>query len=99
VEVAVALLVPDVAALAADDDRDVVVGVRPQPREVHPEVPCGQLLEAALRYGLLGRRHVRPPFPWSIRYAFAYNGSAGSAPPPTTQGAPAFRGGGRQRRL
>ena len=31
VEVAVALLVPDVAALPADDDRDVVVGVGPQP--------------------------------------------------------------------
>jgi hypothetical protein len=36
VEVAVALLVPDMAALTADDDRDVVVGIGPQPREVHP---------------------------------------------------------------
>ena len=39
VEVALAVLVVDVAALAADDDRDLVVGaVGAHPREVHPEM-------------------------------------------------------------
>ena len=49
IEVAVAVLVVDVAALAADDDRDLVVGpVGAHPREVHPEMAPGQLLEAGV---------------------------------------------------
>ncbi len=62
VEVALAVLVVDVAALAADDDRDLVVGaVGPHPGEVHPEMAFGQLLEAGvhsvrrLRRGCHGR--------------------------------------------
>ena len=47
VEVAVAVLVVDVAALAADDDRDlVVVAVGAHSREVHPEMSPGLLLKA-----------------------------------------------------
>src|SRR4051794_32663047 len=46
VEIAVAVLVVDVAALGAGDDRDLVVGpVGTHPREVHPEVLAGQLLK------------------------------------------------------
>ena len=42
IEVAVAVLVEDVAALAADDDRDLVlVAVGAHPREVHPEMSSG----------------------------------------------------------
>ena len=49
VEVAVAVLVVDVAALAADDDRDLVVGpVGAHAREVHPEMALGQLLKAGV---------------------------------------------------
>ena len=59
VEVAVAVLVPDVAAVAADDDRDLgAVGVGAHAAEVHPEVALGQLLERALLRRGLGRRHA-----------------------------------------
>ncbi len=45
VEVAVAVLVVDVAALGAGDDRDLVVRpVGAHPREVHPKMSTGQLL-------------------------------------------------------
>src|SRR3954451_22281160 len=48
VEVAVAVLVPDVRPLAADDDRNLVLGVvAAHPGEVHPEVLSGQLLQVA----------------------------------------------------
>src|SRR5256885_4893454 len=53
VQIALAALVEDVAALAAHDDRHVVLRVRAHAREVHPEVPFGQLLEPAVR-ALLG---------------------------------------------
>jgi hypothetical protein len=58
VEVAVAVVVPDVGALAAGDDRDLVlVVVAPHSREVHPEVLAGDLLQAgagiALRVDVL----------------------------------------------
>ena len=49
VEVALAVLVVDVAALAAHEDRHLVVRVGAHAREVHPEVALGQLLERALR--------------------------------------------------
>ena len=46
VEVAVAVLVVDVAALGAGDDRDLVAGaVGAHAREVHPEMTHGELLE------------------------------------------------------
>ncbi len=64
VEVAVAVLVVDVAALAAHDDGDVVVGVGAHPREVHPQVALRQLLKAALGGGgVLGGGHARDPPP------------------------------------
>jgi hypothetical protein len=47
VQVALAVFVVDVAPLAADDDRYVGVLVGGQPREVHPQVAPGQLLERA----------------------------------------------------
>src|SRR6185503_2794503 len=48
VEVAVAVLVPDVGALAADDDRDVCSVEGAVAREVHPQVAFGEFLEARL---------------------------------------------------
>ncbi len=63
VEVAVALVVVDVAALAPGDDRDVTVRVGAHPREVHPEVTATELLERA-RFGshcLFGARHAPSP--------------------------------------
>ncbi len=46
VEVALAVLVEDVTALGAGDDRDLVLGrVAAHPREVHPEMSAGQLLK------------------------------------------------------
>ena len=45
VEVALALRVVDVGALAADDDGHVRVVVRRMPREVHPQVILGGLLQ------------------------------------------------------
>ena len=46
VEVALAVLVVDVAALAADDHRHrVVLRVGAHAREVHPQMPLGLLLE------------------------------------------------------
>ena len=47
VEVALAVIVVDVTALGALDDRDLVVGaVGTHPREVHPEVAARHLLQA-----------------------------------------------------
>jgi hypothetical protein len=55
VEVAVAVLVPDVAAVTAHDDRHLVVGAeRAHAAEVHPQVPLSELLQ---RRPLLRRRH------------------------------------------
>ena len=45
VEVALAVLVVDVAPFAAHDDRHLVVGVGAHPREVHPQMPLGLCLE------------------------------------------------------
>jgi hypothetical protein len=45
VEITLAALVVDVRALAAGDHGDVVVGVRRHPREVHPQVALGGLLQ------------------------------------------------------
>ena len=46
VDVAVAVVVPDVATVAADDDRDLFAAlIRAHPAEVQPEVPVGELLE------------------------------------------------------
>src|SRR5439155_16830025 len=56
VEVALAVLVPDVGALAAHDDGQLVVLVGAHAREVHPEVLAGELLQFALRAGHRGRR-------------------------------------------
>src|SRR4051794_14943004 len=69
VEVAPAVLVPDVAALAPDQDRHLVLlVVRAHAREVHPEVAAGQLLEPGARCALcvrleggLGGRGHGPP--------------------------------------
>src|SRR4030095_12577865 len=48
VEVTVAVVVPDVAAVAAHDDRDFVLRAeRTHPGEVHPEIALGLLLEGA----------------------------------------------------
>ena len=47
VEVALAVLVPDVAAVALDDDGQLVVRVRAHAGEVHPQVPACQLLQLA----------------------------------------------------
>src|SRR5512132_485760 len=75
VEVAVAVVVPDVAALAAHDDRDFVLRAeRTHPGEVHPEIALGQLLEGAcLSLGRVrgagGCCHPSPPF----SLAFPYN--------------------------
>ncbi len=59
VEVALAVLVEDVAAVAADDDRDlrpVLIGAHAA--EVHPQVALGELLKLGVaRLG--GRRHRR----------------------------------------
>src|SRR5690606_301533 len=58
VEVAVAVLVVDVAALGAGDDRNLVLGpVAAHAREVHPEVPARESLELGL-YGLRRGGHV-----------------------------------------
>src|SRR5205823_7987914 len=48
VQIALAVLVPDVTALPAHEHRHLVVGVRPHAREVHPEVALGLLLPRAL---------------------------------------------------
>jgi hypothetical protein len=44
VQIAVAAGVPDVAAVAADDDRDLLVAVAAHPAEMHPEVTLGRVL-------------------------------------------------------
>jgi hypothetical protein len=74
VEVAVAVVVPDVAAVALDDDRYLVIGPeRAHPREVHPEVALGLRLKVA-RVSL-GRAwgagrccHPSPPFSLASPY-------------------------------
>ena len=64
VEVAVAVLVVDVGALAAGDDRDRVLGVvAAHAREVHPQVLAGELLEVGA--GLGGARGSRSSWPFS----------------------------------
>src|SRR4051794_19521684 len=57
VEIAVAVLVPDVAPVALDDDRDVRLGVGAHAAEVQPEVALGEVLERALGCGGLRRGH------------------------------------------
>jgi hypothetical protein len=47
VEIALAVLVIDVAALAAHDDRDLAFGVAAHAREVHPQMASGQPLQIA----------------------------------------------------
>ena len=55
VEVALAVLVVHVAAVALHDHRHVAVLVHPHPREVHPQVALGQLLQVrAARVTALG---------------------------------------------
>jgi hypothetical protein len=46
VEVALAVLVPDVRALAPHDGRHLVVGVARQPGEVHPQMAARLVVEA-----------------------------------------------------
>src|SRR5205814_7519388 len=60
VEVAVALLVPHVRALAANDDRHLAPVKAPVPGEVHPQMPLGELLEILSRGGggCTGRCHL-----------------------------------------
>ena len=69
VEIAVAVLVPDVAPVAAGDDRDLVVVVAGHLREVHPQMPLGQVLKARLVLGAAGRDCLildcRHGSPWS----------------------------------
>ena len=62
VEVPVAVLVPEVAALTADDDRDLgVVRVGAHAAEVQPQVaPRGLLQAAGARRARLRRRHDLP---------------------------------------
>jgi hypothetical protein len=48
VQVALAVLVVHVAAIASHDHRDVAVGVDAHPREVHPQVALGQALQITL---------------------------------------------------
>src|SRR4029450_6669793 len=68
IEVTVAVVVPDVAAAAAHDDRGFVLRAeRTHPGEVHPEIALGLLLEGAcLTLGRVrgARRccHPSPPF-------------------------------------
>jgi hypothetical protein len=71
VEVAVAVLVEDVTALAADDDRDLVLAVvGTHPREMHPEMAPGQLLQAAVDSGwrrtLRRDGHTRLPSSYDV---------------------------------
>ena len=58
VEVLLAVVVPDVAALAAGDDRDLVVlAVAAHPGEMQPQVALGELLQVGSRRRF-GRRHA-----------------------------------------
>ena len=59
VEVAVAVLVVDVAALGAGDDRDLVAGaVGAHAREVHPEMSLRQLLKCSVLDWACDRGHA-----------------------------------------
>src|SRR5262249_20213448 len=71
VEVAIAVLVPDVAALAAHDDRDLGIRVGAHAREMHPEVTLRQLLERRR----LARDGHRPFAPIHVVCACSYNGT------------------------
>src|ERR671929_2124126 len=51
VEIAAAVLVPDVGALAPHDDRDLFLGVGAESSEVHPQVALGQLLQGNSGHG------------------------------------------------
>ena len=56
VELAVAVLIEDVATLAPHDERDVALRERAELAEVHPEVPLGvglQLVDVVLRCALV----------------------------------------------
>ena len=67
VEVFVAVLVVDVAALGAADHRDLVAGpVGPHPREVHPEVAAGQLLKFRIDCLWCGRHFGAPLSPTTL---------------------------------
>src|SRR3954451_4326288 len=70
IEVLVAALVPDVAALAAHDDRQLVVLVRAHAREVHPEMALGQLLQTTA-LGLLGLRRAFEPSSHPLTLSFS----------------------------
>src|SRR5207248_4318573 len=74
VEIALAVLVIDVAALAAHDDGNFRVVVGGHPGEVHPEMTLGQLLERAPPSSncFLGASHRSP---WTC--AVLYKGSGG----------------------
>jgi hypothetical protein len=63
VQVALAVLVPDVAAVTLDDHRQLVVGVRTHAREVHPQVPSRELLQFGL-LRRLRRRRLEPRCHW-----------------------------------
>ncbi len=51
VQVALALLVVDVATVAAHDDRDISLLISAHAAEVEPQVPPGQALEVASGLG------------------------------------------------
>src|SRR6185437_13847894 len=74
VEIALSVLVVDVTALTADDDRNLVVLVGRHPREMHPQVTPGEFLKrAALGAGCLGACHTISS---AMGLAVSYNGSA-----------------------
>ena len=59
VEIALAVGIPDITALATLNHRDDVVGViGPQPRKGHPEMPPGIGLLLAVGMGVLRGEHV-----------------------------------------
>ena len=77
VEIAVAVLVLDVATFAAHDDRDLVILVGRHAGEVHPQMATPELLERArLRpYRFLGACHAKSP-----SSAVLYNGNGEHRP-------------------
>src|SRR5512144_2125952 len=83
VQISVAVVVPDVAPLAADDDRHLVLGAeRPHPREMHPQMALSLILESAC-LGLSRSRgagrccHPSPP----VSLASSYNATRGRPTP------------------
>src|SRR5262249_18156907 len=75
VEIAVAVVIPDVATLAADDDRHLMLGAEgAHPREVHPEVALSLFLKAGrLSLGLRRGACCCHPLPPLKYLASAYN--------------------------